>query len=123
MVKGKSLIMLFSDLLTDPGPLLQSLYHLRHRGHEIILFHILDEAEVHFPFEGMIEFEDTETHDKLTLDSKGIRDDYLKSLGEFRENLKKECTAANIDMVAIDTSVSFDKALLEYLIQRQRRFG
>jgi uncharacterized protein (DUF58 family) len=122
MVKGKSLIMLFSDLLTEPGPLLDSMYHLRHRGHEIILFHILDEAEVHFPFDGIIEFEDAETHDKLTLDSKGIREDYLKSLGEFRERLKKECTAANIDYVGIDTSVTFDKALLEYLIQRQRRF-
>jgi uncharacterized protein (DUF58 family) len=122
MVKGKSLIMLFSDLLTEPGPLLDSMYHLRHRGHEIILFHILDEAEVHFPFDGIVEFEDTETHDKLTLDSKGIREDYLKSLGEFREHLKKECTAANIDYVGIDTSVTFDKALLEYLIQRQRRF-
>jgi uncharacterized protein (DUF58 family) len=122
MVKGKSLIMLFSDLLTEPAPLLESMYHLRHRGHEIILFHILDEAEVHFPFDGIVEFEDTETHDKLTLDSKGIRDDYLKSLGEFREHLKKECTAANIDYVGIDTSVTFDKALLEYLIQRQRRF-
>ena len=122
MVKGKSLIMLFSDLLTEPAPLLDSMYHLRHRGHEIILFHILDEAEVHFPFDGIVEFEDTETHDKLTLDSKGIREDYLKSLGEFREHLEKECTAANIDYVGIDTSVTFDKALLEYLIQRQRRF-
>src|SRR5271156_1040867 len=46
MVRGKSLIMVFSDLLTDPEPVLQSLHHLRHRGHEIIVFHILDEAEV-----------------------------------------------------------------------------
>ena len=52
MVHGKSLIMIFSDLLTDPEPVLQSLHHLRHRGHEIILFHILDEAEVQFPVRG-----------------------------------------------------------------------
>ena len=39
---------------------MQSLHHLRHRGNEVILFHILDEAEVHFPFEGLIEFEDVE---------------------------------------------------------------
>jgi uncharacterized protein (DUF58 family) len=122
LIRTKSLIMVFSDLLTDVEALLKSLYHLRHRGHEIILFHILDEAEVHFPFEGLIEFEDVETPEKLTIDAKGMRTDYLKSIEEFRSHYKKECTKANIDYVPMDTSVSFDKALLEYLIQRQRRF-
>jgi len=122
MVRGKSLIMLFSDLLVDPQPLMQSLYHLRHRGNEVILFHILDEAEVRFPFEGLVEFEDVETDDKMVLDAKGMRPDYLQALEEFRGRLREECSGANIDYVAMDTSVSFDKALLEYLIQRQRRF-
>jgi uncharacterized protein (DUF58 family) len=122
LIRTKSLIMIFSDLLTDVDALLKSLYHLRHRGHEIILFHILDEAEVHFPFEGLIEFEDVETPEKLTIDAKGMRTDYLKSIEEFRTHYKDECTKANIDYVPMDTSVSFDKALLEYLIQRQRRF-
>src|SRR5436309_6916779 len=44
MIRGKSLVMIFSDLLADPGPILVSLHHLRHRGNEVILFHILDEA-------------------------------------------------------------------------------
>lgn len=122
MLRTKSLIMLFSDLLTDPGPVIESLHMLRHRGHEVILFHILDEAEVHFPFEGMIEFEDVEEDGRLTLDAKGIRDDYLKSLQEHCNRLREEATKANVDYVGMDTSVNFDKALLEYLIQRQRRF-
>lgn len=54
----RSLIMIFSDLLTDPEPVLQSLHRLRHRGHDVILFHILDEAEVTFPFDGLVELED-----------------------------------------------------------------
>src|SRR5207249_8729775 len=83
MIRSKSLIMLFSDLLTDPEPVLQSLHHLRHRGNDIILFHILDEAEVHFPFEGTIEFEDVEEERKLTLDALGMRPDYLAALAEF----------------------------------------
>lgn len=122
MVRGKSLIMVFSDLLVDPLPVIQSLHHLRHRGHEIILFHILDEAEVHFPFEGMIEFLDVEEPRKLTLDARNMRADYLQSLQEFQETYKRECANAGIDYVAMDTSISFDKALLEYLVQRQRRF-
>src|ERR1700677_4278530 len=84
MIHTKSLIMLFSDLLTDPQPVMRSLHHLRHKGNEIILFHVLDEAEAHFPFEGIIEFQDVEEPARLTVDAKGMRDDYLKSLKEFK---------------------------------------
>src|SRR5260370_22545751 len=84
MIRNRSLVLLFSDLLTDPQPVLQGLHHLRHRGNEIILFHILDEAEAHFPFEAVIEFEDVEDHSKLTIDARGMRGDYLQTLGEFQ---------------------------------------
>jgi len=122
MIRNKGLVMLFSDLLTEPAPVLESLHHLRHRGNEVILFHILDEAEVHFPFEGVIEFEDVEEPNRLTLDARNMRGDYLQSLGEFREYYRTECAKANIDYVPMDTSVSFDKALMQYLLQRQKRF-
>src|SRR5438045_3056504 len=102
MIRHKSLIMLFSDLLTDPAPVLQSLHHLRHRGHEIILFHILDEAEVHFPFQGVVEFLDVEEDNRLTLDARYMRPDYLQSLAEFRDFYQGECSRANIDFVPID---------------------
>jgi uncharacterized protein (DUF58 family) len=122
MIRTKGLILLFSDLLTEPQPVLESLHHLRHRGNEVILFHILDEAEAHFPFEGVVEFEDVEDHNELTVDASGMREDYLQALGEFQDLYRRECAKANIDYVAMDTSVNFDRALLEYLIQRQRRF-
>src|SRR5438477_633032 len=111
MIRSKSLVMVFSDLLTDPAPVLQRLHHLRHRGNEVILFHILDEAEVHFPFEGVIEFEDVEQHDKLVLDARGMRTDYMSAVGEFRESYRAECAKVGVDYVPIDTSVTFDKAL------------
>jgi uncharacterized protein (DUF58 family) len=122
MIHGKSLVMVFSDLLTDPGPVLESLHHLRHRGNEVILFHVLDEAEVHFPFEGLIEFEDVETPDRLVIDAKGMRKDYLEEVRAFRAAYQEECSKANVDFVPMDTSITFDKALMEYLVQRQRRF-
>jgi uncharacterized protein (DUF58 family) len=122
MIKSKSLVMVFSDLLTEPAPVIEALHHLRHRGNEVILFHVLDEAEVSFPFEGLIEFEDVEAPAKLTVDARGMRGDYLQAVREFREQYKEECARAGIDYVAMDTSVGFDKALMEYLLQRQRRF-
>ena len=123
LARGKSLIMLFSDLLTDPEPVIKSLYRLRHSGHEVILFHILDEAEVQFPFQGLIEFEDVENQETLEVDARGIRDDYLSSIQEFQSLYQRECGLANVDYVPMDTSVGFDNALLEYLVQRQRRFA
>jgi uncharacterized protein (DUF58 family) len=123
LLRGKSLVMLFSDLLTDPDPVLKALYRLRHSGHEVILFHILDEAEVHFPFTGRVEFEDVESPAKLEVDARGVRDDYLAALADFRGRWKAECGAARVDYVPMDTSVAFDRALLDYLILRQRRFA
>ena len=122
MMRNRSLVMIFSDLLSDPEPVLHSLHQLRHRGHEVILFHILDEAEVKFPFEGLVEFHDVEEQQKLTLDAVNMRKDYIQSINAFREHYKQECGKAGIDYVPMDTSVNFDRALMEYLVQRQRRF-
>jgi uncharacterized protein (DUF58 family) len=122
MIRGKSLVMVFSDLLTDPEPVLHALHHLRHRGNEIILFHILDEAEVHFPFQGLVEFTDVEGPDRLIIDAPGMRADYLDAVKAFQESYREQCARVHIDYVPMDTSVSFDKALMEYLVQRQRRF-
>jgi uncharacterized protein (DUF58 family) len=123
VLRGKCLLMIFSDLLTDPDAVMKSLYRLRHAGHEVILFHILDEAEVHFPFTGLCEFEDVESDDKIEGPAEGMRDGYLSSLSEFQATWKTNCGNAGIDYVPIDTSINFDKALMEYLIQRQRRFS
>lgn len=122
MIRHKSLLMIFSDLLCDTEPVLQALHLLRHAGHDVILFHILDEAEVNFPFDGLIEFEDPESSDKLTLDAAGMRVDYLETLKQLRDTYKQECRAMGTDYVALDTSLPFDRALVEYLSQRQARF-
>lgn len=121
-VRNRGLIMLFSDLLADPGPVLQGLHHLRHRGHEVIVFHVLDQAEAEFPFAGTVEFADVESPETLTVDARGIKDDYLSAVAEFREQYRKDCAAARIDYVPTHTGVSFDKALLEYLVRRRSRF-
>jgi uncharacterized protein (DUF58 family) len=119
--RTRGLVMLFSDLLAEPAPVIEGLHHVSHRGHDVIVFHVLDEAEAHFPFDGTIQFEDVESPDRLTVDARGIKADYLDALAEFRGRYAEECARANIDYVPIDTSVSFDKALFEYLIRRQRQ--
>ena len=122
MLRHRSLVMLFSDLLADPEPVIHSLGVLRHGGHDVILFHVLDEAEVRFPFDGVVEFEDPETEDRVQVDATGYRNEYLAELEAFRQQYRQACFQSGIDYVALDTSMQFDKALIEYLISRRGRF-
>jgi uncharacterized protein (DUF58 family) len=121
MLRHRSLVMVFSDLLEEPEPVLRSLRQLRHGGHDVILFHVLDEAEVSFPFDGLVEFEDPETEDRLHVDATSYRNDYLAEVEALRETYRRECFQVGIDYVALDTSMQFDKALLEYLLSRRAR--
>ncbi len=121
MFRHRSLVMIFSDLLADPGPVFQALRRLRHRGHDVILFHILDEAEVTFPYDGMVEFEDPETNELVVVDASAYRRDYQSEIAAFRAMYKQECFQSGIDYVQLDTSMQFDKALLEYLLSRRAR--
>ena len=121
MIKHRSLVMIFSDLLGEPGPIYKALHRLRHAGHDVILFHILDEAEALFPFEGMVELEDNETGEKLLVDADGIRADYLDEVAAFRAGYKKECMGSRADYVPVHTGMPFDKALMGYLLSRQAK--
>lgn len=122
MLRHASLVMIFSDLLADPEPVLRALYRLRHGGHDVILFHILDEAEARFPFDGMVELEEPESRQRLQLDASHFRRDYLAEVDAFRDRYRRECFQAGIDYVALDTSMQFDKALTEYLASRRARY-
>lgn len=122
MLRHRSLVMIFSDLLTDPEPVIHSLRVLRHGGHDVILFNVLDEAEVRFPFDGVIEFEEPETEEKVQIDATGYRREYLSEVEAFRDEYRRECFQTGVDYVELDTSMQFDKALMEYLTSRRSRF-
>ncbi|HEX8202402.1 MAG TPA: DUF58 domain-containing protein [Isosphaeraceae bacterium] len=121
MLGHRSLVILFSDLLGEPEPIRRALHRLRHAGHDVIVFHILDEAEALFPFEGMYQMEDPETGERLLVDADAMKADYLDEVAAFRASYRKECAGARIDYVALHTGQPFDKALMSYLISRQAR--
>jgi uncharacterized protein (DUF58 family) len=121
MIRHRSLVMLFSDMLGDAQPIYRALHRLRHAGHDVIIFHILDEAEALFPFDGMVELEDNETREKLLVDADGIKADYLDEVAAFQAAYRKECVGARIDYVPLHTGMPFDKALMSYLLSRQAR--
>ena len=121
MLRHRSLVMLFSDLLGEPDPIQRALHRLRHSGHDVILFHILDEAEALFPFDGMCLMEDPETGERLLVDADAMKADYLDEVTAFQASYRKECLGARIDYVPLHTGMPFDKALMSYLLSRQTR--
>ncbi len=122
LLKHQSLVMVFSDLLADPAEIMTGLSRLRHSGHDVIVFHVLDEAEVHFPFSGSVQFVEPESNTPVTVDATGHREAYLAALSAYREQLKQSCYRARIDYVPLDTSMPFDRGLTEYLVRRRGRF-
>ncbi|TVP99817.1 MAG: DUF58 domain-containing protein [Planctomycetaceae bacterium] len=122
MLRHTSLVMLFSDLLGDPAETLAGLARLRHGGHDVIVFHVLDQAEIDFPFVGAVELEDPETGERFQIDAGGYRDEYLSEVERFREAYREGCGKLQVDYVPLSTEMPFDKALTEYLINRQSRF-
>lgn len=122
MLRHRSLVMIFSDLLSDPEPIKQALFRFRHSGHDVILFHILDEAEALFPFEGLVQLEDVESDEKMMVDADGVRADYLEALAEFQDNFRISAQRARIDYIPLHTGMPFDKALMSYLLNRQSQY-
>lgn len=122
MIRHRSLLMLMSDLLADPDEILDALRAVRFRGHDVILFHILDEAEATFPFSGAVDLLEPEQGENEIVDAASVRADYLQALAELRERYRTTCLSMGADYVPLDTSMPFDKALVEYLSQRQARF-
>ncbi|MFO1065147.1 MAG: DUF58 domain-containing protein [Pirellulales bacterium] len=122
MLRHRSLIMLMSDLLTDEASMLKALRNLRHAGHDVIIFHVLDEAEVTFPFQGSVELVDPETGERQSVNAADAGSDYRLAVEEMRSRLRKDLTEMRIDYVPLDTSQPYDKALMEYLLRRRGRF-
>jgi len=121
-VKKRGLMIVLSDLLSEQEQVIDALHHLRFRGHDIILFQVLDHSEAAFEFDGTVRFEDPETGETVQTDPRAIRSAYLEELRRFLAEYRAACQAIRADFVTVDNSMTFDKALIGYLAQRQQRF-
>lgn len=117
----RSLVVLISDLLDDPEPIIKGLRHLKFRGTDVIVFQVLDPDELTFPFRGASRFKDLESGDEVTTDPRTIRTAYLRELAGLTLQYDRALRGAGIDYVQLDTSQPLDFALLAYLAARARR--
>jgi hypothetical protein len=114
----RGMIVLISDLFVDPQTLDRGLSLLRHRGHDVLVFHILDDAEMDFNFAGTTKFEGLEGAGDVVCDPRALRDGYLTALNEFLETIRRQCARQLIDYQTIRTSEHLDAALAYYLNHR-----
>ena len=112
--------MLISDLLDDPDRVLEGLKHFRYRGTEVIVFQVLDPAELRFPFEHAARFRDMETSDEVLAVPSAVRAQYLEAVTDLQQRYRRELQLAGIDFVVLDTSVPLETGLMSYLMTRRR---
>ena len=119
--KKRGVVVVLSDLFDDPVKILSGLRHFRHRRHEVIVFHILDPAEIDFPFRSTTLFKGLEGMPEILTEPQALRKAYQDELGAFLDELKRGCQAVDIDYVPLRTDSDLDGALTSYLASRAMR--
>ena len=121
VLSRRGLVVLISDLLDEPEHVVRGLRHLRFRGADVVVFQLLDRAELTFPFERPARFRDLETDDEVAAVPPLVRAHYLRELRTLLALYRRELRLAGIDYCLVDTSQPLDLALLAYLSARSRR--
>jgi uncharacterized protein (DUF58 family) len=121
-IRKRGLVVLISDLLDDADRVVEGLKHFRYRGTEVIVFHVLDQAELQFPFQQAARFRDVETRDEVVAEPAVVREQYLKAITDLQDRYRRELRLAGIDYVMLDTSLPLETALMAYLLTRRRAY-
>ena len=120
MLTKRGLIVLISDLLTSIDPLERNLGYLCAGGHDVVVFHILDPAELSFDFGKPALFRDVETQRDLYVDPSAVQKGYRRMLDSHLAKARSICQSLGIDYHLFATDRPFDLALLDFLQHRMR---
>jgi len=114
----RGIVVIVSDLFVPREGLFRGLRMLRRRGHDVMIFHVLDDEELDFNFTGTTRFEGLEESGELVCDPRSLREGYQQAIENFCTELRKRCAAETIDFQTIRTSEHLDAALAHYLNHR-----
>jgi uncharacterized protein (DUF58 family) len=122
-VQRRGMVILLSDLMDEPDEIMSGLKHFRHRGHEVVVFQLLDPRETDLGFTGEVEFEALEEAGrKIRVEPDHLRDRYRDRFGAWRRDLRRECRRQLVDLVEITTDTPFARGLGAYLQKRRRLY-
>jgi uncharacterized protein (DUF58 family) len=114
----KGMVVLISDLFVPRDGLFRGLRLLRRRGHDVMIFHVLDDEELDFNYSGTTRFEGLEEMGELVCDPRSLREGYLAALNAYLDDIRRRCAGSVIDYQTIRTSEHIDAALRHYLNHR-----
>ncbi len=116
----RGILVLVSDLYDEPDAVLDAVGPLRFRGNDIIVFHLLDPAEIEFPYDDASSFEDLESGEQIPVVPEALREQYRAMVQEHVAALQERCSANRIDYTLVNTASPLDHALFSYLTTRER---
>lgn len=126
-INQRSLVFMFTDMISDDNDLekiFDAIKHLKHKKHEIVLFYVSD-----VPSEHLLEFDnkpynfiDVESGESIKLNPSHYKEDYLKRVGDFLDQLRLKCLQYKIDLVEVDINKGYDQIITSYLLKRQKMF-
>ncbi len=119
--RKRGVVIVLSDLFDEPSRIVAGLKHFRHRRHDVIVFHVLDPAELDFPFRSTTLFKGLEGLGDLLVEPASLRRAYQAEIQAFCDALRRGCQGANIDYVLLRTDQELDLALSTYLATRMIR--
>lgn len=119
-VQRRGLVILISDLFFEREDLKKGLMQLRHRQQEVVVFHVLHEDELTFPFRDNTLFRGLESDQELMAEPPALREAYLEALEDFQKNVRQVCSQGAIDYVQLSTAEHLQAALSRYLASRQQ---
>jgi uncharacterized protein (DUF58 family) len=117
-IQQRALVVILSDLFTEPEALADALQHLRYRKHDVSLFHLMDPQELNFDFERPHRFVDLEDQTTLVVEPSLIRDEYQTALADFMKSVRDKCHDANADYQLVATDTPLEPLLREFLTTR-----
>ncbi|MBA2482537.1 MAG: DUF58 domain-containing protein [Planctomycetes bacterium] len=118
----RGMIILITDLLDDPVKVMGAVQHFRFMGHEVIVFHVMDNDEIDFPFDSMTQFIDSETEQDVLVAPQAARKQYLEEFDRFFSAYRSGFAGLGVDYKLMNTRASLELALREYLHRRSRLF-
>ena len=119
-IKKRGVVIIISDFLDDLDSIMSGIKHYRYKGHEVILFQILDKKELNLNFDERTKFIDLETSEEITTDPWHIKRDYTKKITNFCNSLKKQCNKNKVDYSLLRTDYPIELALFDYLLKRRQ---
>ncbi len=120
-IAKRGLVVIISDMYDDPEEVIHGLQHFVFKKHQIILFHVMDPGELEFPFRRVQSFVDMETGERIQVDPRYVKDDYVGEINSFVERYRRECADRNIEYMLTRTDTPYELMLLNYLSMRRSR--